>query len=312
LTIGTRGSELALFQTRFMKSLIEEKFPNAEIDIKIIKTKGDRIQDVSLEKIGDKGLFVKEIEEQLISGEIDLAVHSMKDMPSVLPEGLTLVGCPNRVDHRDCLVVKGQYKTLKDLPEDAVIGTGSKRRKYQLQELFPKFEFVDIRGNVRTRMDKIYSMDIDGTVLAKAGLDRLEIQSDERFTLIPLEMDQMISAPSQGALAIEIKEDRKDLVDLFDQLEDKPEVVLLSAERAFMSVIGGGCHIPIGAKATFKGDEIIIVGVLGDEEGNTLQKDMASIEVDCKDCYKTKKKVAMDLGAKLGKVLKERVNAYEG
>ena len=173
IVVGTRGSKLAVTQTNWVIDKLKEKHPSVEFEVKIIKTKGDLIQNVSLDKIGDKGLFVREIEQQLIDGEIDMAVHSMKDMPSSLPEGLKFASVPKREDQRDVLILKDGYNSLEDLPQGATIGTGSKRRKYQLLNHRPDLNIVSIRGNVDTRIRKIKDENLDGIVLAASGILRV-------------------------------------------------------------------------------------------------------------------------------------------
>ena len=196
IIVGTRGSKLAVTQTNWVINKLKEKHPEVEFETKIIKTKGDLIQNVSLDKIGDKGLFVKEIEQQLIDGQIDMAVHSMKDMPSNLPEGLKFASIPKREDARDVLVLKEGYSSINDLPNGAKVATGSKRRKYQLLKYRPDLNIVPIRGNVDTRIRKIVDENLDGVVLAASGLLRVGLE-DKITYYIP--KDIMIPAPAQGA-----------------------------------------------------------------------------------------------------------------
>ena len=207
LVVGTRGSNLALVQTNWVVDQLKKENPGVEFEIKIIKTKGDLIKDLPLDKIGDKGLFVKEIEKSLLDGEIDMAVHSMKDMPSYLPEGLKFAHSPKREDPRDALIFKEGYKSLDDLPQGARIGTGSKRRKYQLLKHRPDLEIVPIRGNIETRIKKIETEKLDGVVLAASGLRRAGLD-DKIDYYIPT--DIMLPAPAQGILALEIREDDKE------------------------------------------------------------------------------------------------------
>ena len=218
IIVGTRGSKLAVTQTNWVINKLKEKHPEVEFETKIIKTKGDLIQNVSLDKIGDKGLFVKEIEQQLIDGQIDMAVHSMKDMPSNLPEGLKFASIPKREDARDVLVLKEGYSSINDLPNGAKVATGSKRRKYQLLKYRPDLNIVPIRGNIDTRIRKIVDENLDGVVLAASGLLRVGLE-DKITYYIP--KDIMIPAPAQGALAIEIRENSKDIEEIINSLKDK-------------------------------------------------------------------------------------------
>ena len=244
--IGTRGSRLALAQTKWVTQQLNNYYPTLEFEIRHIQTKGDLIQNVSLEKIGDKGLFVKEIEQQLLSKEIDLAIHSMKDMPSVSPSGLTFAVMPKREDARDVLVLRASYKRLADLPVGATIGTGSKRRKYQLLNLRPDLNIIPIRGNIETRMAKIAEDHLDGVILAAAGLIRGGYQN--RITEY-LPVDKFIPAPAQGALALQIREGDHQMADLLQVLANEQAQIEVAAERGFLRGVEGTCHEPIGAKA---------------------------------------------------------------
>lgn len=267
IIIGSRGSRLALAQTNWIKSELEKRSPHTQFEIKIISTKGDQILNVSLDKIGDKGLFVKEIEQQLLDGQIDMAVHSMKDMPSTLPEGLVFSKTPIREDARDVLILKEGYTSLADLPKGAKIGTGSKRRLFQLKKLIPDFEPVSIRGNIETRMGKIESEGLDAVVLAAAGLHRLDLSHRIGIYLTP---SQMLPAPAQGALAIEYPESHTALGQLLDQLGHDPSHQSILAERSFLEAVNGSCHIPIGAHATIEGDQMTLDCLFGDEAGNHI------------------------------------------
>ena len=267
LVVGTRGSNLALVQTNWVVDQLKKENPGVEFEVKIIKTKGDLIKDLPLDKIGDKGLFVKEIEKSLLDGEIDMAVHSMKDMPSYLPEGLKFAHSPKREDPRDALIFKEGYKSLDDLPQGARIGTGSKRRKYQLLKHRPDLNIVPIRGNVDTRIRKIVDENLDGVVLAASGLLRVGLE-DKITYYIP--KDIMIPAPAQGALAIEIRENSKDIEEIINSLKDKETEIQVAAERGFLDGINGSCHIPIGAYCDVDGENISLTGLYGDEEGNNL------------------------------------------
>lgn len=267
LVVGTRGSNLALVQTNWVVEQLKKVNPHVEFEIKIIKTKGDLIKDLPLDKIGDKGLFVKEIEKSLLNKEIDMAVHSMKDMPSSLPKGLKFAHSPKREDPRDALIFKKGYKSIDDLPKGARIGTGSKRRKYQLLKYRPDLEIVPIRGNIETRIKKIETENLDGVVLAASGLKRAGLQ-DKIDYYIPT--DIMLPAPAQGILALEIREDDEETEKIIDSIKDDGTKVQIEAERGFLIGVDGSCHIPMGAYCNIKGDKIILTGLYGDSEGKKI------------------------------------------
>ncbi len=265
--IGTRGSRLALIQTQGVVDAMKELHPELQIELVIIKTKGDQIQDVALEKIGDKGLFVTEIEKALLEGHIDMAVHSLKDMPGDLTEGLRFVPEIKREDPRDILLMNTPISKIDDIPKGAIIGTGSKRRKYQILALRPDLCVKDIRGNVDTRIEKMKSGAYDGIILAKAGLNRLGITPEFGYIFSEAEM---LPAPAQGILAIQIRIEDSELLSKLHLLRCENTCIEALAERGFLKGIQGSCHIPIGAKATIEGDQLVLKGLLGDEEGTKL------------------------------------------
>ena len=267
LVVGTRGSNLALVQTNWVVDQLKKENPGVEFEVKIIKTKGDLIKDLPLDKIGDKGLFVKEIEKSLLDGEIDMAVRSMKDMPSYLPEGLKFAHSPKREDPRDALIFKEGYKSLDDLPQGARIGTGSKRRKYQLLKHRPDLEIVPIRGNIETRIKKIETEKLDGVVLAASGLRRAGLD-DKIDYYIPT--DIMLPAPAQGILALEIREDDKETEKIIDSIKDDITKIQIDAERGFLIGVNGSCHIPMGAYCEIEGEKITLTGLYGDGEGKKI------------------------------------------
>lgn len=267
IIVGTRGSKLALVQTNWVVEKLKNANPGIEFEIKVIKTKGDLITHLPLHKIGDKGLFTKEIEHQLINKEIDLAIHSMKDMPSNLPKGLKFANVPKREDPRDVLVLKEGYNSIDDLPKGAKIGTGSKRRTYQLLKYRPDLEIVPIRGNIDTRIRKIEDENFHGVVLAAAGLIRANLQ-DKISYYIPTNI--MVPAPAQGALAIEIREDDTYIEDIVSHIKDEMTEIQVQAERGFLAGVNGSCHIPMGAYCEIKDDNIILTGLYGDEDGKKL------------------------------------------
>lgn len=275
IRVGTRGSNLALIQTNWAIDRLKEKFPEVEFEVKIIKTKGDKILHLSLDKIGDKGLFVKEIESQLLEGEIDLAVHSMKDMPAEVVEGLKFAAVPKREDPRDVIILREGLNSFDELPIGATIGTGSKRRKYQLLRKRPDLNIVPIRGNIETRISKIESENLDGIVLAASGVIRADLE--EKITEF-LPVDLMIPAPAQGALALEIRENDEELEKMIDAIKDEISQIQTDAERSYLAGIDGSCHIPMGAYCEVDGEKLTLTGIFGDEDGEKIT--VASLEGD--------------------------------
>lgn len=267
IRVGTRGSRLALTQTENVIDALKANHTFLEAEIVIIKTKGDQIQDVALDKIGDKGLFVTEIEKALLEGHIDMAVHSLKDMPGDLTKGLIFAPEIFREDPRDVLIMNTEIIDLSDIPSGAVIGTGSKRRKYQLLSLRPDLEIRDIRGNVDTRLEKMRRGDYDGIILAQAGLNRLGIKPEFSYVFRETEM---LPAPGQGILAIQIRENDQTLLQILNAMKCASTCLEASAERAFLKGIQGSCHKPIGAKATIDHDNLSLTGLYGDEAGERI------------------------------------------
>ncbi len=241
--IATRGSKLARIQAEFVCSRLAAAYPKDEFEILVVKTTGDLVLDRPLNQIGEKGVFVKEIEEKILTGEADIGVHSMKDMPSVPADGLIFTDAWKREDSRDVLILR-EKKSIWELPKGAVIGTGSKRREFQLKRLRPDLEVVGIRGNVDSRIRKMEEEGLDGIVLAAAGLHRLGMQ--DRITQY-LEAEEMISAPAQGVLALEIRKGEERLFGMLQALRDEETVWEVKAERGFLQEIGGDCHVPVGA-----------------------------------------------------------------
>ena len=265
LTIGTRGSKLALWQSEYIKGLVEE-ITGLPVELKIIKTTGDKILDVPLAKVGGKGLFTKELEVELLAGTVDLCVHSMKDVPTELPEGLGIAAMPPRVDPRDALVSGAGY-TLETLPQGAKVGTSSLRRIAQVRALRPDVEIVDVRGNLDTRMRKAENGEVDVVILASAGITRMGWA--ERITgYIPTE--QMVSAVGQGAIGIEIRESDEFMADVMDKIGDGPTMLCVTAERVVMNKLEGGCQVPIGAYARLDGDTLIMDAVVGSVAGDRI------------------------------------------
>jgi porphobilinogen deaminase len=261
--IGTRGSALALYQANQVKLSIETNFPDVQAEIVIIHTKGDKILDVALSKIGDKGLFTKELEVALLGDEVDMAVHSLKDLPTFFPEGLQLGAVLPRAEVRDALVSKNG-KTLKELGPGDVIATSSLRRKAQLLAYNPDFKIVDIRGNVNTRLNKMDNGYCDAMIMAAAGLQRLNL--DERITEI-IDPENIIPAVSQGIIAIETRSDDERIAAVMNGINHQPTMQVAIAERAFLKAMDGGCQVPIGCYSEVSGDEIVFTGFVSDLKG---------------------------------------------
>lgn len=267
--IGSRGSALALWQANFVKERLQHISPESSFELKVIKTTGDEFADVALSKINDKGLFTRQIERQLLDGDIDLAVHSLKDLQTTSPTGLTIGSVCKRELANDVLVSR-KYSSISDLPAGASIATGSLRRRSQLKSYRPDLNIVDIRGNVPTRLKKVDESDIDALVLAYAGLHRLGF--DGRISeLIPFEI--MLPAVGQGAIAVQVRENDETVADLALRLDDAETRTCTDAERAFLRRLEGGCQVPIGAHATLVGDTIALEGMVGSLDGAVIFRD---------------------------------------
>ncbi|MHB0866820.1 MAG: hydroxymethylbilane synthase [Thermoleophilia bacterium] len=284
IALGTRGSELALYQAHHVAWSIQSKYVDLSVKIKTIVTSGDKILDAPLAQIGDKGLFVKEIENQILSGEIDIAVHSCKDMPTVLPPGLVLAAYTLREDPRDAFI--GQAGSIDEIPPGAKIGTSSLRRRSQLLALRPDLQIVDIRGNVSTRIEKIRELGLSGTILAAAGVKRLQRESDVGFYF---SHEQMIPAVGQGVIVIETREEDRVIRELIEHENHLESASAVLAERALMRKLQGGCQVPIGGHATVRGETLLLHAYLGSLDGRRCIRD--SIEGSRKE--------AVELGEKL-------------
>nr|WP_315491371.1 hydroxymethylbilane synthase [uncultured Rhodoferax sp.] len=261
LTIATRESRLALWQAGHVKALLEQQ--GHQVTLLGMTTKGDQILDRSLSKVGGKGLFVKELEVALEAGQADLAVHSLKDVPMELPEGFSLACVMEREDPRDAWV-SSRYASLADLPQGAVVGTSSLRRMALVRALRPDLKIEGLRGNLDTRLKKLDDGLYDGIVLAAAGLKRLGLESRIRATFSP---EEMLPAAGQGALGIEVRADRAEVVQVLQSLLHTPTWLAVSAERAVSRVMGGSCSMPLAAYATLQGDVLSIRATWGDPEG---------------------------------------------
>jgi hydroxymethylbilane synthase len=266
--IATRGSKLALYQSNKVKEELEKHFPGKSFEIAIIKTKGDKILDVSLSKIGDKGLFTRELEYSLLKNEADIAVHSLKDMPTELPEGLKLAGVLKRGDVRDALVsISG--KRLAELDENDIVATSSLRRKAQLLNYNGSLNVVDIRGNVDTRLQKMKEGYCTAMIMAAAGLQRLGFEHKISEILNP---EVMAPAVSQGAIAIEIRTDDPGIEELISKINHEPSFAAVKAERVFLNALEGGCQIPIGCYTDSDGKIFRISGVVSNTDGSGMMK----------------------------------------
>ena len=263
ITIGTRGSALALTQANWVADKLRKQHPGLTVELLIIKTKGDKILDVPLAKVGGKGLFVKEIEDALLDGRADLAVHSMKDVPTILPEGLGVAVIPEREDFRDALVTANGLG-FEALPPGARVGTSSLRRRSQLLRSRPDLDIVSLRGNLDTRLRKLVDEKLDAIVVAAAGLARMNLSGRAHQFLEP---ELMIPAIAQGALGLETRNDDRRLLDLISFLHHETSAVRVSAERAFLRTMEGGCQVPLGALAKLDGDRLFLKGFIADPDG---------------------------------------------
>ena len=269
VTIATRGSQLALWQAEHIKSRLMAQYEGLEVELLILKTKGDIILDVPLAKVGGKGLFVKEIEEALLAGTADLAVHSMKDVPMVLPEGLTLGAVPEREICTD-LFLSEKYAALEDLPQGAKLGTSSLRRQSQALALRPDLEVAMLRGNVETRLRKMKEGQYDAIILARAGVKRLGLGASLQQDLTP---PSFLPAVGQGALGIEIRDDRPEMRELVAFLDHMPTRLCVTAERAFLRRLDGGCQVPIAAHAVLEGEGLVLEALVADPLGKVVFRD---------------------------------------
>lgn len=286
LKIGTRQSLLALWQSNFIAGELRKEYPECEVTLKKIVTKGDRILDVPLAQIGGKGLFTKEIEEELLDGTVDLAVHSLKDMPTVLPEGLCLTVITSRANVGDAFV-SNKYNSFAELPQGAVLGTSSLRRRAQLLAARPDLKIVDLRGNVDTRLRKLDEGNMDAIILAAAGLQRLG-HGDRIKEIIPTSV--CLPAVGQGALAIECRTDNTEVRKMLAFLNDTATKQATDAERAFLGLVEGGCQVPIGVHAEVQNNEIKIEAIIASLDGSTVLRNTISGDAE----------KAVELGQKLG------------
>ncbi len=265
IIIGSRGSELALWQSNFIKRELEKRDRNLAVEIKIIKTKGDKILDVALSKIGDKSLFTKELEVQLLSRKIDLAVHSLKDLQTQLPEGLKLSAVSKRHPVEDVLIARKKGTTIHTIRENGSVATGSLRRRSQLLHLRPDIKIHELRGNVNSRIKKFLESDWDGIIMARAGIERLNLK---KYISSYIDKEDILPAVGQGALGIEIHEDNKFVDDILQSIHHEETYKAVLAERAFLRKLEGGCQVPIGALAEVKSNGIYLDGLVASIDGS--------------------------------------------
>jgi len=302
IVIGSRGSELALWQANHIKREIEKKNKSVKVEITIIKTTGDKILDTALSKIGDKGLFTKELEKELLKGSIDLAVHSLKDLQTEIPKGLMLSTVTKRHDVEDALIARKKGMKIMDLKEGAVVATGSLRRRAQLLHLRPDIKTVELRGNVPGRIQKFLDSQWDAIILARAGVERLGLKKHVA-SIIPV--DQILPAVGQGALGIEIREDNEFVHEVLRaSLHDDQIYNAVLAERAFLKTLEGGCQAPIGAHAEVKSSGLYLDGLVASIDGSVTYR--KKIRGKKSEAEKLGKQLAKDLiKAGAGVTLKE-------
>ncbi|XLQ11383.1 MAG: hydroxymethylbilane synthase [cyanobacterium endosymbiont of Epithemia adnata isolate EadnSB Bon19] len=294
IRIGSRKSQLALVQTYWVQKELQSYYPERQFDVATMNTQGDKILDIPLAKIGDKGLFTKELEVAMEQNQVDFAVHSLKDLPTNLPDGLMLGCVTERIDPADAIVFnkKHQEKQLETLPEGAIIGTSSLRRLVQLRCHFPNLTFKEVRGNVNTRLRKLDEGEYDAIVLAVAGLQRLDM-CDRVHQVIKKEI--CLHAVGQGALGLECRERDEEILEILKVLEHEPTRDRCYAERAFLRELEGGCQVPIGVNTTIEGDTLTLTGMVASPDGQTLIKDTISGQ----------RKFAEQIGLDLAKCLRD-------
>lgn len=295
IVIATRGSALALWQANHIKSLLEQKYTDIYVELLVLKTKGDIILDVPLAKVGGKGLFVKEIEDALLNGTADLAVHSMKDVPMILPEGLTLGAIPPRGVPTD-LFLSEKYESLNTLPQGASLGTSSLRRQAQVLNLRPDLNITFLRGNVETRLRKMQEGQYDAIILASAGMKRMGLSAKYEQELAP---PIFIPAVGQGALGLQIREDDEYMTRRIFFLNHEPTRICVEAERAFLRALDGGCQVPIAGFATLNGESVSLSVLVAEPDGSIILHDEGtSVYTERENLGKKLAKNLLDKGAK--------------
>lgn len=292
IVIGSRGSSLALWQTNWVKKQLEDVYPSTKISVKIIKTEGDKILDVALSMIGDKGLFTKAIEEALLEGYIDLAVHSLKDLPTTLPDSLCIGAVSKREDQRDAFISL-KYNSLAELPIGSTIATGSLRRKCQLLHYRSDLNIIDVRGNINTRLSKLEQEGWDGMILALAGLKRLDLLEHLK-QIIP--EDIILPAVSQGVMAVEMRSGDNELLNMLETLNNKESLYQITAERSMLKTVEGGCQIPVGVFTKIDSNIIQLDAMIGTIDGKKV------VRCSMKDLVEN----SQELGRRVGLDLLER------
>ena len=307
--IATRGSQLALWQAEHVRQRLMAQYAGLEVELLVLRTKGDIILDVPLAKVGGKGLFVKEIEDALLSGAADIAVHSMKDVPMVLPEGLTLGAVPEREVCND-LFLSEKYASLSDLPSGAVLGTSSLRRQAQVLAMRPDITVSMLRGNVETRLRKMKEGQYDAIILARAGVKRLGLGATFQQDLTP---PDFLPAVGQGALGVEMREDRQDVRELLAFLEHEPTRLCVMAERAFLRRLDGGCQVPIAAHAVLEGGRLSLKALVAGVDGRTVIRGSLDCDATGEEAERTGCALAEDmLGRGAADILAELYEGQEG
>ena len=301
IKVVSRDSALAMWQTNFVVDSLRKATDKYDFEIVSLKTKGDKVLDVSLAKIGDKGLFTKELEDGLLSGEMDFAVHSLKDMPTVLPEGLQLSAMLTRHNPADVLISE-KYDSFDALPEGAKVGTSSLRRKAQLLHKRPDLNIQDLRGNVNTRMRKLKEENFDGIILAAAGVERMEWK--ESITE-ELSYDVCLPAVSQGVIAVETRSNDPEIIELVQLVHDRESEICITAERALLRALEGGCQIPIAGHAHIEGNEVVLDGLIGSLDGKIIIREQ--VRGDIAQAEQVGKALAEKLSAKGGKEILEQI-----
>jgi hydroxymethylbilane synthase len=296
LIIGSRGSQLALWQANFIRNAVQKKNKSIRFEIKIVKTTGDKILDVALSKIGDKSLFTKELENELLNGNIDIAVHSLKDLQTILPGGLKLAAVTKRHPVEDVLIAGKKGITIQSLKENAVVGTGSLRRRCQLLHLRPDIKIEELRGNVPSRIKKFLDSEWDAIILARAGIERLGLKK-YISSLIPT--DELLPAVGQGALGIEINSQNKIAEEILQPVHHEETYKAVLAERSLLKALEGGCQVPIGAFAEVKTNGIYLDALVGSLDGSiTIRKKMKGSRKDPERLGKALAKDLLKAGAK--------------
>ena len=288
IIIGTRGSLLALWQANFIKDELKKRF-DLDSQLKIIKTTGDKILDAPLAKIGGKGLFTKELEEMLLNNSITLAIHSLKDVPVVLHNDLLLAAITKREDERDCFV-SYNFSDISNLPQNAKVGTTSLRRSMQLKHIREDLDTISLRGNIQTRLQRLKNNEFDAIILAKAGLNRLNLDTKDIKFIKPLDTSFMIPAMGQGSLGIECRKDCK-ILPYLQQLNDDISAIECGFEREFIRLLDGGCQVPIGVNAKYKDSKVYMNAIIGLPNGKEIIKDCVSGSKDSKLANELLKKV---------------------